>query len=210
MGERSRPRGLYDIIMLFRGGDLLPQAGLIWPAYVEKCESKGLEVFTSEAIQGSPFRVELEGEWANMLAHQLPALPPFGHLWAELAPLFEWLEGEATPPLLTPIPVEEDIDTSWSPPDTDGVWRQGIPLQMVRFASANHLCVELGTQDGPRLVEPYTLKRTLSGQLVLYTVESDTGEVRSYIVDEIHNVRMTSLPFKPRFAVEVASPAIAP
>ena len=207
MGERSRPRDLYDIIMLFRRNDLLPQAGLIRPVYVEKCESKGVEVFTPEAIQASLFRVELEDEWTNMLSHQLPALPHFGNLWTELVPPFDWLEGKAMPPQLTPIPVGEDLDTAWSPPATVGVWKQRIPLEMVRFAAANHLCVELISLDETWLVEPYTLKRTQSGQLVLYAVKFDTGEVRSYRLDEIQSVVVSNIPFRPRFAVEVTGSA---
>ena len=209
MGERCRPRDLYDIITLFRRSDLLPSAGLMQSVYTEKCESKGVAVFTCEMIQASPFRVELEDEWANMLAHQLPALPPFGHLLMELVPLFDWLEGKATPPLLTPIPVGEDIDTAWSPPATVGVWKQRIPLEMVRFAAANHLCLELNSVDGTLLVEPYTLKRTSSGQLVLYAVEPDTGEVRPYRVEEIQSVKVSTIPFRPRFAIEVTGSAVS-
>ena len=209
IGERCRPRDLYDIITLFRRSDLLPSAGLMQSVYTEKCESKGVAVFTCEMIQASPFRVELEDEWANMLAHQLPALPPFGHLLMELVPLFDWLEGKATPPLLTPIPVGEDIDTAWSPPATVGVWKQRIPLEMVRFAAANHLCLELNSVDGTLLVEPYTLKRTSSGQLVLYAVEPDTGEVRPYRVEEIQSVKVSTIPFRPRFAIEVTGSAVS-
>ena len=80
MGERARPRDLYDIIFLYRRASALPEAALLRSVYREKCNSKGVEVFTSKAIQASPFLRELEDEWANMLAHQLPALPPFSAL----------------------------------------------------------------------------------------------------------------------------------
>ena len=178
--------------------------------YTEKCASKGLEVFACETMQASPFRVELEGEWDNMLVHQLAALAQFEYLWAELVPLFDWLEGRATPSRLAGILVWEDIDTAWSPPTTVGVWKQRIPLEMARFATANHLCVELGGQDGLWLVEPYALKRGLTGHLILYAVESNSEKVRAYAVDEIQNVMVTSLPFRPRFAVEITGAVVSP
>ena len=95
MGERARPRDLYDIIFLYRRASVLPEPALLRSVYREKCESKGVEVFTSKAIQASPFLRELEDEWTNMLAHQLPALPPFSALWEDLSRLYAWLEGMA-------------------------------------------------------------------------------------------------------------------
>ena len=203
MGERARPRDLYDIITLFRRRDVLPEAYLIRLVYTEKCESKGVEVFSAEAIQASPFRKELEEEWANMLAHQLPALPPFSALWEELPRLYAWLEGIAPIEGLSSIPATEAIDETWTPPSAVRVWAQGAPLEEVRFAAANHLCVELGYQDRDRVIEPYSLKRTRSGQLTLYAVESDTGEVRSFSVDQIQSVKVSAMSFTPRFNVEM-------
>lgn len=45
MGERSRPRDLYDIVNLFRRRDFLPHAELIRSVYADKCASKGVAVF---------------------------------------------------------------------------------------------------------------------------------------------------------------------
>ena len=82
------------------------------------------------------------------------------------------------------------------------VWGQRVPVEEVRFAAANHLCVELGYQDRNHLIEPYSLRMTRSGQLTLYAVQSDTGEVRSYDVDQVQSIRVSSASFTPRFAVE--------
>ena len=202
MGERSRPRDLYDIVNLFRRKDFLPHHDLIRTVYTEKCKSKGLDVFTLESLQASRFREELESEWANMLAHQLPSLPPFASFWEELPRLFEWLEGAASPIELDSIPDLGEVDTEWNPPPTVWVWGQGVPLETVRFAAANHLCIDLGYQGSSRLIEPYSLRRTKAGQLLLYAVEADTGEIRSYRVDRIESVKVNAMPFKPRFAVE--------
>jgi predicted nucleotidyltransferase component of viral defense system len=50
MGERSRPRDLYDIINLFRRSDLRNQPQLIREVLLEKCGTKGLSVPTMELI----------------------------------------------------------------------------------------------------------------------------------------------------------------
>jgi hypothetical protein len=93
MGERSRPRDLYDIVNLYRRPDLRLRGEEIRVVLIEKCESKGVSVPSFASIETSEFIVELESEWENMLGHQLPALPPFGQFWGELAALFDWLEG---------------------------------------------------------------------------------------------------------------------
>ena len=48
----------------------------------------------------------------------------------------------------------------------------------------------------------FGLRMTRSGQLTLYAVQSDTGEVRSYDVDQVQSIRVSSASFTPRFAVE--------
>ena len=77
MGERSRPRDLYDIVNLYRRDDLRTRRDTIHAILVEKCAHKDIEVPTFASISASGLVPELESEWANMLGHQLPALPPF-------------------------------------------------------------------------------------------------------------------------------------
>ena len=103
MGERSRPRDLYDIVNLFRREDLRLEQELIRSTLERKCESKGIPIPTHADISSSPLRAELESEWANMLGHQLPVLPPFEHFWEEAKVLFQWLEGEAIEEPVEPI-----------------------------------------------------------------------------------------------------------
>ena len=81
---------------------------MIWQVLVEKCASKGVPVPTFVALESSPHRADLENEWVNMLAHQLPQLPPFASFWEELPALFEWLEGRLTREVLASAPAEKD------------------------------------------------------------------------------------------------------
>ena len=212
MGQRSRPRDLYDIINLFRRIDVLPHSDLVRSVYEEKCRSKEVPVFDFEMLESSPFRVELESEWANMLAHQLPALPPFEEFWSELPNLFDWLNGRAQPAALSSITSVGSEEPGWSPTSESWTWGQGVPFETtVRFAAANHLCVELGYNGEVREIEPYSLRQTRDGSLLLYGVRVTDGGIRSYRVDRITSVRVTSIPFRPRYRVELtASGSLAP
>jgi predicted nucleotidyltransferase component of viral defense system len=202
IGERSRPRDLYDIVNLYRRPDLRLRGEEIRVVLIEKCASKGVPVPSFASIEASEFVVELESEWDNMLGHQLPALPPFGQFWGELAALFDWLEGRAVEEPLQPMAAGRDEDMAWTPPPTATTWRVGVPLEEIRFAAVNRLCVELGYQGSTRLIEPYSLRRTRDGNRVLHTLRADTHEHRSYRVDQIQSVRATNRPFIPTYVVE--------
>lgn len=203
MGQRSRPRDLYDIVNLFRRGDFLPHWELINSLYRAKCRSKDLEVYDFSSLERSPFRTELESEWSNMLAHQLPALPPFQEFWDQLPKLFAWLNQGVQLTGLPLVSVADSKEETWVPPSTAWVWGQGVPLEPVGFAATNHLCVELGYQGSVRVIEPYSLRRTRAGNLLLYGVRVDNLETRSYRVDHITSVKVTSRPFSPRYRVEM-------
>ena len=198
MGERSRPRDLYDIVNLFRRPDFRPHAALVREILALKCSSKGIPVPSFESIRTSPMFDELEAEWANMLDHQLRALPDFEHFFAELPRVFEWLSGKESP---EPMPLAED-DELWTPPLT--FWTSGLGnrLEPVRFAAVNRLLVDLGYQGRNRLIEPYSLRRSSEGHLLLHALRAESGAHRSYRLDRIESARVTTQPFTPSYAIE--------
>jgi predicted nucleotidyltransferase component of viral defense system len=207
LAERCRPRDLYDVVHIHRHPDLLDQAPAVAAMLARKSEYAGIEVPTAASIHASPFRGEIEQEWGNMLAHQLPMLPPFAAFWESVEQVFEWLEGRRR---LIALPRAElgrdDLDPSWAPPQAMASWRRGVPIGLIRAAGANRLKIvidyraEQGRQ-GPRVVEPYALRRTRAGNVVLYVV-NDRGFLRSYRVDRIAGARATDQPFAPRYRVE--------
>ena len=77
LGERCRPRDLYDVVNIHRHSELRNEPIHVRQALIEKCESKSVAIPTYEEIRNSPVYGELESEWENMLAHQLPNLPPY-------------------------------------------------------------------------------------------------------------------------------------
>jgi hypothetical protein len=54
---------------------------------------------------------------------------------------------------------------------------------------------------GARRVEPYSLRYTQDGNLILFVV-NDYGQLRSYRVDRIAGIRPTTATFTPKFRIE--------
>jgi len=203
MGQRGRPRDLYDIINLFRRDDLRLYPDLIRETLREKCEVKSVAVPTADDFIDSPRVAELEADWANMLGHQLPALPPLEGFLEELPNLFGWLEGAVFEEL--PAVPRQAGEQDWSPPPTVYVWGVGVPLETVRFAAANHLLVDLTYDGRRRLIEPYSLRRSSEGRLLLHAEHADGSGHRTYGVDKITGLKVTTTPFRPRTTIEFSS-----
>ncbi len=88
-------------------------------------------------------REKLIAEWEDMLAHQLPVLPPFDQFWDELPQVFDWLNEVTEKPTYAAMQTRETTDDSWWPPTIVQAWHAAVPLESVRFAAANRLCVNL-------------------------------------------------------------------
>jgi len=207
MGERGRPRDLYDIVYLREQSELYEQAYVIQRVLVEKCASKGVEVPTLEVLLDPQRLAELKSEWENMLGHQLPALPQLEHYLGQLDELFAWLKGAEIRKELGAATFGSEGETAWVPTRSSWSAGGGQPLEVIRFAGANRLCVDLGYQGRVRRIEPYSLRLTQAGDLLLYAVKRATGELRSYRVDRIQSASMTDEGFAPRYLVEFGAVA---
>jgi predicted nucleotidyltransferase component of viral defense system len=204
LAERERPRDLYDVIHLYRHDELKPDQHLVLSTLEKKCDFKEIPVPTMETFENRLEREELEAEWENMLAHQLPALPPFMQFWNELPEVIEWLHGKAEKALKEAIPFGKvTIDESWHPPSMAQAWHTTVPLEKIRFAAANRLCVNMYYNDSYRLIESYSLRRSQKGDILLYAVKHNTGEIRSYRVDRIQRAEATDIAFVPKYAIEL-------
>jgi predicted nucleotidyltransferase component of viral defense system len=202
LAERCLPRDLYDVVSVFRRPEARGAAEIVLDVLKEKCRYKEIAVPTLASIEASPRHEELESEWQNMLGHQLPALPPIDLYRAGLRELFDLLEGRpASVPVLPRAPVRAD-EIEWTPPATIGTWGTLVPLEAIRFAGANRLCVDLGYQGSVRRVEPYSLRQTRDGHLLFFAVRRDTRVDRSYRVDRLESVRITKEGFTPVYPVE--------
>ena len=211
--ERLRPRDLYDVVHLYRRRELDPDRAEVMATLEKKCEYKGIPVPTIQSIQESSLVGELRAAWEQMLGHQLPELPPFEGFWSELPEVFAWLLEEKVPvelPIMT-VAAAGPLDSAWRPPTMAMSWRSlgaSAPLEIIRFAAANRLCVELDYRDergrrSTRTIEPYSLRRSSAGNLLLFAVKAESGESRSYRVDRIAGATATRQSFTPRFVVEL-------
>jgi len=217
LAERQRPRDLYDVIHLHRRLDLGPDAGLVKSTLARKCEFKGIGVPTLALLTDRPERQAIEAEWDQVLAHQLPVCPPFAEFWSELPQVFDWLQSRRPaapmPSIVGAVRAPAGgLDATWSAPPMVHRWGYGAALEGIRFAGANHLLVDLDYENergerGRRLIEPYALRLTRAGELLLYAVRSESGESRSYRVDRIRGAQVLQRSFSPRFAVELTAGA---
>lgn len=92
LGERARPRDLYDVIHLYNHS-LGEKPAIIFEVLKKKCGYKAVSLPTMELIANHPKLHELESEWSNMLSHQVPMLPPKEKFWGALPSMFKWLHG---------------------------------------------------------------------------------------------------------------------
>lgn len=204
LGDRCRPRDLYDIVNMYRRDEFSSNPQEVRAALAEKCQHKQLPVPTYASITTIERVAELKADWDNMLGHQLPSLPPVDDFLSVLGEFFQWLEGSIVKAVLPSIAVhaEEPVEAEWRPPPTVQTWGGRIPIETIRYAAVNRLCVELGYKGTRRIIEPYSLRRTRAGNLILCAVRVNNGEDRAYRVDRIESVRLTNRTFSPKYRIE--------
>jgi predicted nucleotidyltransferase component of viral defense system len=217
LSERSRPRDLYDVINLFRNGEFHAVAAVIRDVVRQKCAFKNIGLPRIEGLD--VFHEELVAEWGNMLGHQLPALPPVESFWGALPEFFQWLAGTRAHPTVAPYPLAAGDQVLRMPAGAFRLpGRSTSFMEVIRFAAANQLCVDLdyvSEQGGrrTRTIEPYSLRQTLEGNILLHAVRSQSREYRTYRVDRIFGAQITQQTFTPSYAVELTPTgplAIAP
>ena len=204
LAERTRPRDLYDVINLYRNTDARPSPAALRDVLRQKCEFKGIPTLLAPADL-EPHRADLAGAWDHMLGHQLPALPPMQNFWDALSEFFAWLETGIAPemPQAYQIAAGETVLRARTLRVPVSRIAQSY-LEVIRFAAANRLCVDLLYKDENRRIEPYSLRRTKDGNIILHAYDTRKQGHRSYRVDRIQDARTTGETFIPRYAVELS------
>ncbi len=211
LAERTRPRDLYDVVNLFRNTTVKPSPSVLLDVLSQKCEFKGISVPVLTDLESH--KESLEGSWASMLGHQLPNLPPVESYWSELPAIFDWIEGGLEPVIPTAYPLNPGETIFRERPGRVLTVRQGSQhIEVIRFAAANRLCVELDYDSTTRIIEPYSLRKTQDGNIILHATRSEDDQHRSYRVDRIHGARVTNRVYTPRFEIELAAagPVVLP
>ena len=207
LGERCRPRDLYDVVHLYRHEDSEETGTAVRAVLQAKCNFKGISLPSPSSL-GARWS-ELFADWEHMLAHQLQVLPPVEEYRQILPDLFAWLETPA-PPVRPETLIKGAAGTRVPRPDVAAArvafGSNATAMESVYFAAANRLCVDLQYAGRTRRIEPYSLRRTADGHLLLYGAKTATGEIRSYRVDRIQGAAVTNQGFLPRFPVELTRP----
>ena len=211
LGDRARPRDLYDVINLFRNTESRPQSAVLHDVLQQKCAHRDIPVPTLAELE--IHKDDLEGSWQSMLSHQLQVLPPVESFWNALLDFFAWLETGVAPTV--PATYQMAAGETVLRERTLRLPVSGVAqsfLEIIRFAAANHLCVDLEYGGSVRRIEPYSLRRTQDGNIVLHAIRASDGGHRSYRIDRIQGAQTTGQSFIPRYVVELSpeGPAVIP
>lgn len=206
LAERTRPRDLYDVVHLYRNAEARPESQHFMEVLRAKCEFKSIGI--PRIADLDLHRADLETGWVHMLEHQLPALPPVATFWNALPEIFAWLEGAVEQPLaVMPIGAGDTLIRERIIGLPTGGRGQNF-IDMIRFAAANRLLVEIDYRDRQgnrsiRAIEAYSLRRSQAGDVLLMAVRADNGQSRSYLVNSILGVTTTQTTFSPRYPIEL-------
>lgn len=204
--ERMRPRDLYDVVFVTENRLSEIDVDHARALFAEKCRAKSFEPPTPDEITSNvQASEELRAEWANMLAHQLPQLPPIDDVLARRAGAVKWLEVAvvAVAPMAAPAAMRQGEELV--APAGVRYWGVGVPVETLRFAGANRLRVAFTYSGKARVVEPYSLRRSSTGKLLLYGWETGASNIKAFDVAAIGGLRPTQETFVPRFRVELTT-----
>lgn len=204
--ERTRPRDLYDVVFVL--GNVGTAIGLsdLHHLFRSKCQAKGIPPPTASdvltLVRGDQ---ELLADWDMMLARQLPDLPPPGIFISRLGPMIQWID--APPPEPTPSLASASARPGETPfaPASVQFTGTGSSLEAIRFAGANRLVVRFIYNGTQRTVEPYSLRRPATGNLLVYGWELEASQIKAFNLDKISSVVVTQEPYSPRYRVELSS-----
>lgn len=198
--ERARPRDLYDIICLFRNKFLLSDHKLLLSVLKKKCDYKKMDMPNFKSIKAHAKIDELETEWENMLAHQLPLLPALKLFWRELPPFFEWLNNRKnTEKSLKKINKDNEL---WETKRMKNIYVSNPIIEKIKFSAMNRLCVELLYQDKKMIMEPYSFRKNKEGYMLLCGCHHRTKKINSFKVQNIQSLDITDKTFTPKYVVE--------
>lgn len=199
---------------LHRNSDYAPVATRIREILTRKCAFKDIALITLELVHAG--REIVVGTWEGMLSHQLPQLPPFESFWSELPNVFSWLQADTAKPVLAQAPIKPAVEVLR--PRMGGyagvVGNAGL-MERIRFAAQSRLLVELSyvRLDGQArtpTIEPYSLRRSQTGEVSLAGFDVADGHIKMYRVDRIQSARVLDRTFTPRYAIELGPLSAAP
>jgi Nucleotidyl transferase AbiEii toxin, Type IV TA system len=225
--RQGRARDIYDVVNIsrnFRGDTNIKKAQY---CLKEKFRFKSLPEPSVDLIFSRIDFDLLKANWESQLIHQVQVLPSVESFYNDLrAALSWWIEEIQLEPVLATISKSNQEEIL--PPVHFPEWQtlqsrvgigqranaafvsgqSAIQLDHIRFAARNRLSIQITYHGVQRLVEPYSLRRPRTGNLLLYVNELRRGAypgggIKAYKVSEIVNTSITELAFIPRYKIEL-------
>lgn len=205
LAERIRPRDLYDAIHFFRNRKLIKNPQLVYEVLTKKYAFKNIGIPTFQTIEQHEKLDELAPQWENMLAHQLPSLPPLESFWSQLQPFFLWLQSQLEEQQLPTSPTITGQSFQVSQVQ-GGLGREISDLNKIQFAAANRRCIKLRYHNRTRTVEPLSFRiNTQNRNQLFYGLERDAGHVKSYSIAKFQSVEITNESYIEQYPVEISA-----
>lgn len=162
--------------------------------------------------------------WNEQLGHQVQILPSAENFYNDLRPALSWWMEEKLADhklkVISKIPTETTIPRNDFPIfTTQQIKKLGKGKQLganfynqyldkIRYAARNRLCVKIQYHNAMRIVEPYSLRRPKTGNILLYVREltknnQATDSVKAYNIIDIMHAEIMQQTFQPQYAVEL-------
>lgn len=224
--REGRARDIYDVINIGRNFREDVHITRALACLKGKFKFKQLPDPTVELVVNSINFDLLKGNWIDQLGHQLPVLPPVESFYADLRQeLSWWIEGinaatslavisnaqgeNAEPKVHFPQSLSQRHLGIGRQVDGDGHGSQlGSVMDQIRYAARNRLCIAFNYSGVRRVVEPYSLRRPRTGNLLLYVIEKRKGDylgkgICSFNIEKIGAVEILQEVFIPSYLVEL-------
>ena len=230
MYEREgRARDVYDMVNIGRNFREDVDRLKALACLQEKFKFKALPEPTVEMIVARINPDLLKANWNDQLSHQLPVLPPVESFLNDLpGDLSWWMNPNSLERPLHTIQQGadgEEILPRVHFPTVQGVYARnlgigkkisgvsgpadwGANMDLIRYAARNRLHATFDYKGVRRIVEPYSLRRPSTGNLLLYVYEARKGEglgggIKAFKINEISNVVITKEVFQPKYTIEL-------
>ncbi len=90
LGERARPRDLYDVVNLYNKLESHSAVNEVADTLLKKCQFKNIPVIQLSHLD--KYQHECQLGWHQQLSHQVQKLPSFEIYWNQLPRVFAWLD----------------------------------------------------------------------------------------------------------------------
>ncbi len=202
LAQRARPRDVYDVVHFFRNRSMIENPQLVLSVLTKKCNYKEMPVPDYTYIEAHEKLEELEAQWDNMLAHQLPSLPPLESFWKDIEPFFEWLSNSLQEDRTVEQAAKDYV--TFQPGRVTSAYSIDSIIQKIQFAAANRVCVKLTYSGKERTIEPLSFRKARDGNRLFYGHERESGHAKAFFLNRIQDVTVTNLPYTEKYPVEIS------